>query len=413
MDLQRLNQIMSDMLDSETNFEMVGKFLYNEKYLDDFKIIVSSDGGSPLPEYFGNKKFDDKTNAGVYSIFSGSKLFFLDKTLLSSPLHSKVDVDIDYTISFDTQAISYFDSMVKQKNAPAVFIKALNYIVENDLNLDLMPYFIENSSKLCDNLTKEATLDTLKSYQLLRSLDRDHYLKQGKIRSSLSESINQAEIDALVCASENFHQLYQASGLPTYEYPLIWLIHIADIYIGSNKSPSNKLNDFLRCCHDKFHNMPLRYINIAYLLFNKKSNFMFFRKIQKGRDRKDLLKDLENMAWDLHHLHWLEDNKAFYDKDLKKFAIKMILTFDNGLVELIKLKAVKALAYSLKQNECFPMYTYAEDDSLKSDIAVYFSPELIKERADKLKNKELNAKALLEKTKNSFLENSLSEDSFY
>jgi len=409
MESSNTKRILQDIMDSESNFEMVNKFLLNADYLDDYKIITISDKKNVLPEYFGYKKIDEKSGAGIYSIFLENDLHFIDKKVLSDyKTCNKATFKIDYTVSFDTQAVSYFDNMLKGKAIPETFRTALDFIIKQNLNIDVIPYIVENSSKLGNHSIREAMFDTLRSCQILRSLDKEYYVKYGKIRSVFAESENQRELDELIDVCEKFHLMYQTSGFDRFEYPFILLIVMTEIYLNSNKSSEKKTEDFLHYCHHLFHNLPLRIAHIANLFFSKQNNSIFFKKIQKGKDKTALLSELENMAWDLHHISGMEDIFPFYDNDSEKFVAKMILTFDRGLIELIETKPTLALAYSLKRSENFPIYAYTEeDDFLSKCTSSYLNSEAAKERAAKMLEQELDLKVILDKTKDLFLKGEL------
>lgn len=398
-------EILSDIITSSTNIEMVSKFCHNLDILKDYKIITTSDKDNHFPDIFGFKKFDENSGAGIYSIFLEKRLFFLSKSAINNSKGKNLDARIDYSISFDTQAISYVDRMFNNKEYPPIFKTAFDYIIENDFNIDGIPYLCENSSKLADRRIKEAMFETLNTFQILRTLDKHEYKKTGRIRSTLSLTENKKEVDSLIEACEGLHENMHIAT-PMYDKCLLLLIYIVDIHLNRKCDAKKKMNEFLYYCQNRFSGLPLRMIYIAYALFNK-YNLMFFKKIQKGLDKDKLLRELENMAWDLYHIHSLENTNEFYSEFEKDFVVKVFLTFDRGLIEIINLKPVKALVY--KENSDYVLPFYIGNDELARDFPYYFTDEAYHLREENRHN-HADLPLILNQAKKDFLNGTLLND---
>lgn len=396
--------LLTDIVTAEYNISKVQNYIYNYDYLSDYKIITKSQTKTNVSDLLDVKVFCGDKSYGIYNIFLENKLLFIDKHIYNKNYvtGSTVNFDIDYSISLDTQAVSFLENLSNNKNISIPeFNKSIDYIFDNNMSFDIMPYLLENTYKFDDENIYKGVVQTLSNLQIFLTADREHYKKTKELRSSLSEIEQKNNIDKQISLLKDLHGSINITGYRLYDYPLYLLISMVRINLESNKSPNYKFSKFMELCI-KNNNMALRFIIIAHEYFNNK-NLKFFRKIQRGKNRHDLLKELENMAWDLHHLTQLENPTKFYDgENERNFFLNLFLTFDQGLIDLISLCPLEALVYSVKNKTVLPIYAEGSLPAL-SKYHDEFSVSKTKARIDALSKQADDLPDKLERAKEMFL----------
>jgi hypothetical protein len=93
---------------------------------------------------------------------------------------------------------------------------------------------------------------------------------------------------------------------------------------------------------------------LARAYFERGQNMSFFRKVQKNN--ADLLKTLRNMAWDLSHVRRMELTMTAQPTSSARYFFSALLTFDKGLIEVLDLYPLKALAFKVGSVEPMPFF---------------------------------------------------------
>jgi hypothetical protein len=94
---------------------------------------------------------------------------------------------------------------------------------------------------------------------------------------------------------------------------------------------------------------------LARAYFERGQSMRFFSKFQKSRN--DLFKTLRNMAWDLSHIRRMELCMAAGGRSDARYFFPALLTFDKGLIEVLDLYPLKALAFEAGRAEPLPFFS--------------------------------------------------------
>lgn len=368
-------------------------YLFNTNSdLQSYRFIISTKEGFCVG-YAGSKKFS--ATAAVQSLFQTNQLAFIDTdTCAEMSLYGESTLKIDYSISLDTNVVSYLWPYIsKNKKGAKDFIEVLDFIARDDVFVDPLPYFYENMTNILDLSNSATILNRLKGYEILRNLDGKK-VALGNFSSHLSDC------DLTQKANEMAYSLYKDATNKVYmgiikmrhTYMLCQLLQMVIIQLSSAKQidPEKKLMRFIEFCDSTLATIDCRAIAIAKEYFTRGTSFSFFKKIQKGRAK--LFKDLSGMAWDMWHVRQLEENLSFKPAEEADYFISAILTFDAGLLEMMRLNPLKGLACSKETRTVQPFFAkdpagVFSDDRKKQDMFAerFYSPHTYALRSIKRK----------------------------
>lgn len=160
------------------------------------------------------------------------------------------------------------------------------------------------------------------------------------------------------------------------------LLVMADFNLNhKNLSVFQKELSFVKYFHEQIGILSDREINLAKLFFTYGTNIKFFGKIQKGR--KDIVKSLKNMAWDIFHLHNTFNNLAFMPENAD-FIIPFFITYDQRLKDIAPIYKLKSAAF-IKNGYKKHLYFLTDlmDPTIKQD---YFNANAVLYRKKRLKD---------------------------
>jgi hypothetical protein len=148
---------------------------------------------------------------------------------------------------------------------------------------------------------------------------------------------------------------------------------------------------FVEFYHATLSSMAAREIAVAKAYFHQGQGLRFFHRIQKKKG--DILDSLRNMAWDMWHVRQLEQSFAQNPPDSARYFFPALLTFDQGLIEIIDLYRLKACAYNTKARQPLPVFDgdpfllLGEDEQDGNQlIDRYYSKEAIARRSSTLES---------------------------
>lgn len=117
------------------------------------------------------------------------------------------------------------------------------------------------------------------------------------------------------------------------------------------------------------------------MFFNYGTNIKFFGKIQKGR--KDIIKNLKNMAWDIFHLQNTFNNLFIIPKNAD-FIIPFFISYDQRLKDIAPIYKLKSAAFIKNGfNKHLNFLTDLIDPTIKYE---YFTAQAYLKRQEKLKD---------------------------
>lgn len=372
-------EAMISVCSAPTLLESLMIFETNKDILKDCKFIFTSEGVANIPEYSRQRKFSN--GAGVYNIFASEKIVVLDTNVLEAMKKGTANYSVDYSVSLDTMAVSYLRPYLnnREHRVPKDFKEIFCFLAQEDVNIDPMPYMFENTQNINDPLKIDSIFEILKAYEILKNIDTKLLNENDIIRPRISEKQigdnARKNLDTIFEISKNRDTVEFINNPYNLKYCL--LLKIALIQLKNpRKESEKKILELLDFCDSELNRIFLREVVVACKYFEVGQNLTFFGKVQKGK--KDLLKIIKNMAWDLYHISEMERTMTYSFGSDANYYLPVFLTFDMRLIEILQLYRVKAIGFSEVSKEIVPVsdIEHAIDSSTnKKNISVYFSEE--------------------------------------
>lgn len=352
------------------SFELYEKYM---AHLKGWVFIFPSYHGSTVG-FSVNRSFSGRGR--VRGLFSTPNAFILDETIYHGMKnHQQIIFPIDYSVSLDNQATSYIESYINGNlsKTPIDLYEAIEFITRPEVNIDPVPYLIENLFNLNQENNIDKIFNKIKAYEILRYIDRDYFLKNKKICSVLSEEELNSSSSKFI--STMLHDLsspaFQELNTQINAYYAL-LLKMSIIHFTSKKSADTKIYEFLKFTDEHISTLFLRESIFARMFFEKGNSLAFFYKVQLNTT--NLLPVLKGMAWDFHHIRSMERICSSNIFSEAQYFFPSILTFDASLSELIDLCPLKAIAYNKTSFQFQP----------------FFDQQLVESINPRKYNKELN-----------------------
>ncbi|WP_392565348.1 hypothetical protein RHO15_06990 [Utexia brackfieldae] len=405
-DTQRMiSDIILFICEAKTKKERL--FLYDEfsPLIKNYKFVFASEDGG-IPGYAFNKTFT--AGGAIRSIFKTKNIWVLDPETREEMKTGSSSYKADYSIAFDTQALSYLVPYLSNKKGASIpldFKEVFEFIAYNEVNIDPLPYYYENQKNLEDGIKVDKIYDNLKAYAVLKTLDIDWLKNRGEIRSTLQEA------ELLKDAQEQMSWLYMnlntrakddLSLLHLQLYCLLLKMSLLQLKYPSSEASiyDKKMMEFMDFCHLELAFIPQRETVIAHTYFKQGQKLRFFKKIQKNKS--NLKSILNNMAWDLFHIRLLEKRLMIKPIDSERYFFSALLTFDKDLIEIMDLCPATSCVFNINDNILLPFFkptlqqlVQAEEDSNFS-INNYFNHEAILSRETRMGNTINNINNIVE-----------------
>jgi hypothetical protein len=327
-------------------FDLYTRFL---PVLAPWRFVLASESGDSPGEAI-NKTFSE--NARIIGLFGKSRVRFIDYASARDQFkHGIAHIPFDYSIGLDTQAMSYLIPYIlgtKSTDAiPKDMGEVVTFLASENINVDPLPYVIENLASIRDPAHASAIRETLEAYEHLRSIDRGLFQRTGKIRTFRSASAFDAEVSALflkfVRDSENDAIVHRF----TFRHQLMVCILLKIVVIqfdSPKRSLKNKLIELLRFMHEELGAFFERETVVASRYFVLGQTFPFFSTIQIKRNARSVFDDIENMAWDLWHLRHLEEFATTRPDQRARHFVPALLTFDRRFGDLLETASLRGHA---------------------------------------------------------------------
>ena len=312
----------------------------NKNLLAGWKFIFSSETGS-IPGYAVNKIFSN--GAAVCSLFASEHVVVLDIDTVSDMEKGEAKFFIDFSISLDTQALSYIRPYINGvKNLPPDLQEVMQFMARPEVNVDPLPYLLENSRSILygSNNERQHIFESLVAYELLRSIDKAR-LNKGELQSYLSEAERALKAQELLSeiAFSHSREGFQDELLRKRRIMYCLLLKMVEIQFRRKQSSiDDKIMEFLRFLDTKVAIMFVREALLAVRYFHNGQKG-FFKNIQKKSPK--LLRNLQNMSWDLWHIRQCEEGFSVEPDKPARYYFPAFLTFDKNLAELFALCPMK------------------------------------------------------------------------
>lgn len=349
-------QLINEIGTAERLEDSFNIFNFFQDKLEKSKFIFAATKGA-TPGLSVN--FDFKDGSAIRSLFHSDKVLVLDKETVNEMTKGQTTFQVDYSISLDTQALSYLEPYAKNNKdkLPNDFKEIFEFIAQDNVFVDPMPYIHENYSNLSDPESVEKIFNKLKAYEVLRTIDELALKKQSIVKSCCTES------ELLKRTQEQIARMFSDLSIPTFveqitsnfNYQYIHLLKMSSIQLKNPKrSVYKKIIDYLDFCHKEVATIGLRELIIASEFFKRGQKFEFFGKIQKNK--KDIFKVINGMAWDLYHVRQLERLITIRPNSDARYYFPSLLTCDKRLIEVIDLYPLKCCAYIEDDYEPIPFF---------------------------------------------------------
>ncbi|MBB3122457.1 hypothetical protein [Pseudoduganella violacea] len=367
-----------------------------QSLIPNWKFVFASASG-PLPGLSINRNFSD--GSAVRSLFPTERVLVLDKETHSSMLaHRDAIFPIDYSIALDTQALSYLAPFLEgaTKGLPDDFREVFEFIARDDVNVDPLPYMLENIPNAKDECNHFEIRRRLEAYEILRTIDAQQLQESGEVRSTLTpeerrENVKARFAEMLEIGSDS-KKLAASMRDQTLSYCALLKMASIQLRKPSSSAYQSKISEFVEFMDKELKTMLAREAIIAASLFERgQSKFKFFGKIQKKNDHN--LKELRAMAWDFAHIRHIESVATRIewshrdDGQQARYFFPALLTCDKRYIEVLDLYPLKCYAYKDGMSRPMPfpavdwLQAIAGDESAQNSfIGEYYSNEAVKRR---------------------------------
>ena len=286
------------------------------------------------------------------SLFRNNNLTFINKNIIDSIKKGKTpQLKLDYSISMDTQVASYIEKYFHNKrfHEEVEFEEILYKLIDHDLNIDYIPYLMENMSK--NNVPIEGIKQNLKEVIRFFSLDKNTslLLRNMRVKNNIAYQSKCSDI------FDNLGEGYQKElfNMFRFRYKILYLIlmNIVEINVQySGKTLETKIDALLSFMHYDLNAIFGRELTIALKFYELDDSIVFFNKVREINSKT--LNRLQNMAWDLSLVRLLETSLESRPDPSADFFISYFLTFDKGLSQIIDLFPLKTILTIKKNNFC-------------------------------------------------------------
>lgn len=388
---------------ADTLEDSVKIFIENQTLLKNCKFIFASTHGA-TPALSINQNFS--ATGVIRSLFKTNNIWVLDQKTLKEMLEGNegATFPIDYSVSLDTQALSYLEPYIYEtsKKIPADFAEVFEFLAREDVNVDPMPYLHENLLKHNYFTDFNKIFSRYKSYEILRTLDLKHLRANKQIRSKLSdEHLNiktQQNLATIIHGIDDNVRKALTFRVDSY-YCIIMKMAIIH-FTRPQLTLAQKLEEILDFMDKELTTIFMRELIIAYEFFKQGTKLNFFGKIQLNN--LNILRDMRNMAWDFFHIRQLEENLTINFNNETRYYFPSLLTLDKRFNQIIEICPLKACAYFDGAHQAMPFYDNnamnAFNNFLNTSYEIserYFSNNAKLSRYHRRKNIKNNIKNLI------------------
>jgi len=311
---------------------------------------------------------------------------------------------IDHTVTLDSNFATYVDSIVRAKSLKALtpeVMQVFDVLLRQDVNFDSMLYWLENIKQVRPvvlRMRENGTMSPLEfwkslkkgfrqnavSLTLFRDVDCAYYRRTGMLK--FDASYIRAVRDSIdFCfkfyGSDEGNELISELVLPMQRSIIILLLVMLRIQFSSNEGSRKKTRKFLDIMQNEMVYLDRETV-IAYRYFKDRSSVSFLEVVNPGGKQRDLLRKIENLAWDMtwpRYAEWFIANSGQGD-----YLMLFFLSFDRKLRELLGCYKVKAAVIDRERRILMPIpkfntYEYFKKEGFR-DFAEFFSEEKKKER---------------------------------
>ncbi len=402
---------------AETPSEAVLAWTILQKRNQGLSAMVSLNGHERLAIPASVKKYMAQPNNYLVPYFSSEKIYFLDDELLSGMFtEGEFKFHVDYTLMFDTNVATYVNKLIRGEplgDIQSRFITLVDDILHDDLNFDHLFYMVENVK----NVIRQVEHSNASKLNFWRSLDKN--FRKNMVSLQLFRSIDCKEYKRTSNPKPQFSYRKAARNAVDFCYDfyvsevgkdhilnfvllqrmiLLQLIGMVKIQLSSGKNAKSKMSEYFKYVHAVVGAYFDREAIIAHKYFSDRNSIGILEKIKKGCSKVQLLKRLDNIAWDMAAPRFME--KLIITPGEGRYFIPMFLTFDSNLRELLGHYLVKGVVFNRGSGSFAPVPEINTKDYFKQhgcldEIEYLYSQPVRSERLSRAKPTRLSIHKLI------------------
>lgn len=367
----QLLKLISAIGNLDDNDERIKYYELNYGRLKDYSMIFVDDVYGIDKTAYLNKviEFDYDYN----SLFVSNKLLCLNRTVLDNKLKGYNTITKNKVcISFDLNIISQMKYCIDDGTSDAELNKIIKLCKSGLCEFDSFNFVLENYMKNKDSIgLDEHAIEDIRAFETVFPYKRFSYDRGMPINERMKMLSD-------IYKNPKFKESMQVIYESIYRIELIYLLAMIHIYFKYQKlSSEHKFEKFLAFCDDIIKAFHPCANNLAKLFYDN-PNLRFFKRIQKNN--KQIIETIENMAWDLFHLRFLEKLAEISHNDSDVIIIPIFISKDKGLNEIRKAYQVKCLFKNNVTRKCHCFY-YMNSIASKYQMK-YFNEEAVNRRAN-------------------------------
>ena len=333
-----------------SSIDPVNTFLSNRDIVIKYKPIVLLFDGKQI-EKKNNTFFEEYINDTyqIKPIANYQNLGVLNHSIFSSDFQS---LKIASFVNLDSNIVSLLPKYFEKKNKQdfADLSDLIEYIINMELNISSIPYFLEDSLNSSGMKNDEKVYKSTLYYCVLRRLSSG--ISTTDRFPISNDYIDADEIFRLMKSTRRNEIDFEKRAKTLY----CFLLKMYILKFSSKKNAPYKTEQLLDFCNNELGIYLESGLYIAFLYFEGKNNAVknFFQKVTPSA--KDILKKIEGMSWDLFHIWNIPTEMAICSND-DIIQLQSIASGDKALIDMISVNPIERI--SMYNDEAIVKYRYS------------------------------------------------------
>lgn len=333
-----------------SSIDPVNTFLSNRDIVIKYKPIVLLFDGKQI-EKKNNTFFEEYINDTyqIKPIANYQNLGVLNPSIFSSDFQS---LKIASFVNLDSNIVSLLPKYFEKKNKQdfADLSDLIEYIINMELNISSIPYFLEDSLNSSGMKNDEKVYKSTLYYCVLRRLSSG--ISTTDRFPISNDYIDADEIFRLMKSTRRNEIDFEKRAKTLY----CFLLKMYILKFSSKKNAPYKTEQLLDFCNNELGIYLESGLYIAFFYFEGKNNAVknFFQKVTPSA--KDILKKIEGMSWDLFHIWNIPTEMAICSND-DIIQLQSIASGDKALIDMISVNPIERIF--MYNDEAIVKYRYS------------------------------------------------------
>lgn len=333
-----------------SSIDPVNTFISNRDIVIKYKPIVLLFDGKQI-EKKNNTFFEEYINDTyqIKPIANYQNLGVLNPSIFSSDFQS---LKIASFVNLDSNIVSLLPKYFEKKNKQdfADLSDLIEYIINMELNISSIPYFLEDSLNSSGMKNDEKVYKSTLYYCVLRRLSSG--ISTTDRFPISNDYIDADEIFRLMKSTRRNEIDFEKRAKTLY----CFLLKMYILKFSSKKNAPYNTEQLLDFCNNELGIYLESGLYIAFLYFEGKNNAVknFFQKVTPSA--KDILKKIEGMSWDLFHIWNIPTEMAICSND-DIIQLQSIASGDKALIDMISVNPIERIF--MYNDEAIVKYRYS------------------------------------------------------